>query len=105
MMIKTGTRSGKRPQQRVAEVLTGLGVGRHAAGVVVADHDDEPGTNDGEQGEEAGARATAIAFVVRFDGAEGTRNGRLFRLFALHAPPPFVCRGRSAKQPRKDQRG
>ena len=39
------------PQERETEVLTSLGVGRNATGVVVANHDDQPGTHDGEQHE------------------------------------------------------
>jgi hypothetical protein len=43
----------QRPEQRVAEVLTGLGVGRDAAGVVVAHHDDESRSDDRQEREEA----------------------------------------------------
>ena len=42
----------QHPQQGVAVVLAGLGVGGHPAGVVVADHHDDPGTDDGQQGQQ-----------------------------------------------------
>jgi hypothetical protein len=54
----------QRPQQRVAEVLPGLGVGRDAPGVVVAHHDDEPRPDDGDERQEAGAHSLAVAHVV-----------------------------------------
>ncbi len=38
----------ERPQEGQAEVLARLTVGGDTAGVVVADHHDEPGTHDGE---------------------------------------------------------
>jgi hypothetical protein len=39
----------QHPEQAVAVVLAGLGVGGHAARVVVADHDDQAGPHDGEE--------------------------------------------------------
>jgi hypothetical protein len=79
----------QRPEQRVAEVLAGLGVGGDAAGVVVADHDDETGPDDGDEGEEAGPQSLAVADVMGLDGAEGSTD-LLVVLLALHALPPFV---------------
>src|SRR4030081_1578050 len=38
------------PEQRSAIVLARLGVGSDATGVVVADHDDQPGSHDGGEG-------------------------------------------------------
>ncbi len=51
-------------------VLPGLGVGGDPAGVVVADHDDDPGPDDGGQGEEALLPAVAFAEVVDWNTAE-----------------------------------
>ncbi len=46
---------GQGPEQAEAEVLPSLGVGRHATGVVVADHHDQARPHDREQGEQRGA--------------------------------------------------
>ena len=52
-------------------VLAGLGVGGHTAGVVVADHDDDPGPDDGGQGEQALLPAVPLADVADRDAPEG----------------------------------
>ena len=58
------------PQQRVTEVLAGLGIGRDAAGVVVADHDDDAGADDGEERQDAAAPCAARRDVAGANGAE-----------------------------------
>ena len=58
------------PQQRVPEVLAGLRVGRHPAGVVVADHDDQARADDRREGEEPAAPGAARRCVADPDGAE-----------------------------------
>jgi len=72
---------GQRPEQRVAEVLTGLGVRRDAAGVVVAHHDDESWSNDRQEREEACTGTAADSRFVLFDGAESTLD-LILRCFA-----------------------
>ena len=62
---------GEDPQEAVVVVLPRLGVGGDAAGVVVADHDDDPRADDGGQGEQALAPAVAFADVADLDLAEG----------------------------------
>jgi hypothetical protein len=47
-----------------------LGVGGDATGVVVADHDDEAGTDDGQEGEDLGPPGPARSRVSEGDGAE-----------------------------------
>ena len=51
----------QHPQQRVAVVLAGLGVGGHPARVVVADHHDDPGTDDGQQGQQPRLQRAGIS--------------------------------------------
>ncbi len=46
-----GDQQWQGPQERQSEVLSRLAVGGHASGVVVPDHDDEPGPHDGQQRE------------------------------------------------------
>jgi hypothetical protein len=70
--------------------LAGLGVGGDSTGIVVTNHDDEPGTNDGEQRQKASASSLATAVVMCLDRSEGSTDLMFLRLFALHAPPPFV---------------
>ena len=48
---QNGNQNRQGPQQGVAEVLTGLRVGRHATGVVIAHHHDEAGADNGEEGQ------------------------------------------------------
>ena len=59
----------QRPQQAVPVVLARLRVGGHAAGVVVADHHDDAGADDGQEGDQAAAQAGA-PLVVHPDAAE-----------------------------------
>ena len=59
----------QRPQQAVAVVLSRLGVGGHAAGVVVAHHHDQAGPDDREERQQTPAQATALR-VVEPDPAE-----------------------------------
>ena len=47
----------QHPQQAGAVVLAGLGVGGDAAGIVVADHHDQAGADDRQQGQRARAQA------------------------------------------------
>ena len=72
LTTSTGIKQGQRPQQREPEVLPGLAVGGDAAGVVVADHDDEARPHDGQQGEQPGAPRPSGVEVVLADGPEGT---------------------------------
>ena len=90
MTMRTGISSGKVHSKRVAEVLSGLGVGGDAAGVVVANHDDQSGTDDRDQREKTRANAAAAIVVVLADRAEGSGDLCFFRLLALHVPSPFV---------------
>ncbi len=53
-----------------AVVLAGLGVGAERTGVVVADHDDEAGSDDGEKGLQLGRRLSADRSVAVGDGAQ-----------------------------------
>ena len=61
----------QRPEQRCAVVLTSLGVGPEGAGVIVADHDDETWTENGEKGLEPVLPAFTGTMVPATDGAEG----------------------------------
>ena len=70
----------QRPEQRVAEVLAGLGVRGDAAGVVVADHDDEPRTDDRGEREEAAPPGPARRDVADADGAERALDVALVQL-------------------------
>ena len=80
----------QRPQEREAEVLPRLGIGRHAARVVVGDHDDDPRTEDGEQREQARLEAASALGVMGRDGAERTRDlfACVVRRGAGHLSPP-----------------
>ena len=69
--VEHGNQQQQRPQQRRAVVLPGLGVGAEGAGVIVADHDDEAGTEDREQRLEAVLPSGARAVIAVKDGAEG----------------------------------
>ena len=60
----------ERPQQPGAVVLAGLAVDGERAGVVVADHDDQPRADDGQQRLQLGGHAPARRQVVQRDGAE-----------------------------------
>ena len=51
-----GDKQQQHPQQARAVVLPGLGVGRDAAGVVVADHHDQARADDRQQRQQARAR-------------------------------------------------
>ena len=59
------------PHEMRAEVLTGLSVGREGAGVVVADHDDQPGPDDGKQRLELERHPRTGGGVAVLDGAQG----------------------------------
>ena len=61
----------QRPHEMRAEVLTGLSVGREGAGVVVADHDDQPGPDDGKQCLELERHPRTGGGVAVLDGAQG----------------------------------
>ena len=54
----------QRPQQAVAVVLPGLRVGGHAAGVVVADHHDQPGPDDGQERDQLALEPAAFGVLV-----------------------------------------
>ncbi len=69
---RTGMSRGRVQSRRQPVVLAGLRVGGDPAGVVVAHHHDEPGPDDGQQGQEAGRPGTSRSLVVLPDGAEGT---------------------------------
>ena len=69
--VEDGDQQQQRPQQRGAVILTGLGIGAESAGVIVADHDDEARTEDGEKRLEPVPPAVAGAMVSLPDGAEG----------------------------------
>src|ERR1700694_1229570 len=60
----------QRPEKRVAVVLTRLRVGGDPAGVVVADHDDDPWAEDGEQREQPAPPGAAGGDIAEADGAE-----------------------------------
>ena len=53
----------QRPQQAVAVILSRLGVGGHAAGVVVADHHDQAGPDDRQERQQTPAQAAALRVV------------------------------------------
>ncbi len=69
--VKYGDQQQQRPQQRRAVVLAGLGIGPESAGVIVADHDDETRTENGQKCLEPVLPACAGAVVSLLDGAEG----------------------------------
>ena len=60
----------QRPQQGQPVVLAGLGVGGDPAGIVVADHHDQAGAHDGEQGEDPRPPRSPGVGVVLADGPE-----------------------------------
>jgi len=64
----------QRPEQMRSVVLAGLGVGAEGTGVVVADHDDQPGADDRKQGLGLGRKAWACSDVPAGDGAEGAAD-------------------------------
>ena len=86
-----GDEQRQGPQQGEPVVLAGLGVGGHPAGVVVAHHDDEPGTDDGQQGEEPGRPRPPGRLVVLADGAEGAVDAAAV---AAHGRPRTAHVGR-----------
>ena len=60
-----GDKEDERPQEAGAVVLAGLRVGGHPTGVVVADHDDQAGAHDRQQGEQPRPpRAAGAPLVV-----------------------------------------
>jgi hypothetical protein len=63
-----GDQQREGPEQADSVILARLGVGGDAAGVVVADHDDQPRAEDGEQGQEAAEAAGPCRAVA--DGAQ-----------------------------------
>ena len=86
----------QRPQQRRAVVLAGLGVGAEGAGIVVADHDDEPGTEDRQERLEARPPADPGCVIALGDGAERAANVAAMGL---------VQDGRGGKAGRVERRG
>ena len=58
-----GDQQWQGPQQREAEVLPGLSVGRHPTGIVVGHHDDDARPQDREQGEQARLEAPPAVAV------------------------------------------
>ena len=52
------------PQQGVPVVLPGLRVGGHAAGVVVADHHDQPGPDDGQERDQLALEPAAFLILI-----------------------------------------
>src|SRR2546427_10410535 len=69
-----GDQQQQRPQQAGAVVLASLGIGRDAAGVVVADHDDQAGPHDGQQREQPRTPRPAWREVVLAHGAKCAAN-------------------------------
>ncbi len=72
--VENGNQQRQRPQQRGAVGLAGLAVGREGAGVVVADHDDEAGSEDGEKRRQPMLPGRARSDVAVKDGAEGASD-------------------------------
>ena len=68
--VEDGNQQQQRPQQRRAVVLAGLGIGAERAGVIVADHDDQAGAEDREQGLQLAPPAAARACVMAKDRSE-----------------------------------
>ena len=54
----------QRPQQAVPVVLPGLRVGGHAAGVVVADHHDQPGAHDSQERDQLALEPAALLILI-----------------------------------------
>ena len=69
--VQHGDQKAQSPHEVRAEVLAGLAVGREGAGVVVADHDDEPRPHDREQGLELERQPRAGCRVAVGDRAQG----------------------------------
>ena len=69
--VEHGNQQQQRPEQRGAVVLASLGIGPECAGVIVADHDDETWTENGEKGLEPVLPACAGTVVALPDGSEG----------------------------------
>jgi hypothetical protein len=61
----------QRPEQRRAVVLTCLGICAEGAGVIVADHHDETGPEDGEQGLQPCVQVRPRRNIVFRNRAEG----------------------------------
>ena len=92
LTISTGIRSGRVHSRREPEVLPGLRVRRDAAGVVVADHDDEAGPDDRGQREQARAiHRPACTGVTDADRAEGTLDVADVRLVEDGGPAVSGC--------------
>ncbi len=70
--VKDRDQQRERPQKRRAVILTGLRVGAKGAGVIVADHDDEPGSENREQCLQLGDPAGPRRGVAVQDRAERT---------------------------------
>jgi len=66
-----GDEQQQHPEQGGAVVLPGLGVGGDAAGVVVPDHHDQTGAEDGQQGQQPGLQGAGGVGVVDADPAQG----------------------------------
>jgi len=72
--VQHGDQQQQRPQQLRAVDLAGLPVGGERAGVVVADHDDQPGTNDREQRLELRRKGRPGPVVTKRNRAESTAD-------------------------------
>ncbi|CAJ0733863.1 hypothetical protein R38712_05343 [Ralstonia pickettii] len=72
--VKHRDEQQQRPEQRGAVVLPGLRVGAEGTGIVVADHDDQAGAEDGEQRPQTRTPAIPCAGVMVGDGAECTAD-------------------------------
>ncbi len=69
--IKNRNEKDQRPKERRAVVLAGLRIGTKSAGVIVADHHDEAGSEDGHQRAKLVAPGRARTGIVLVDRAEG----------------------------------
>jgi hypothetical protein len=72
--VQHGDQQQQRPQQAGAVVLPGLPVGGERAGVVIADHDDQPGSDDRQQRLQLGGQGRAGGVVADGDRAEGATD-------------------------------
>src|SRR6202044_2188425 len=74
-------------------VLAGLRIGRDAAGVVVPNHHDQPGTGDDQQGPQSPPAAAECGGVVTGDAAEGSDNVADVRRIQRSVPGGAALRG------------
>jgi hypothetical protein len=110
--VQHGDQQEQRPQQPGAVVLAGLAVGGERAGVVVTDHDDQAGADDGEQRLELRRHGRAGGVVVDLDRAEGaadvadvrliedrgTGGSRYFNAHEVHPSPALHQSGIEAHE-------